>query len=118
MAALGDRLIEQGRSVLFAPVLALSILLALIGAYHPWPPVDEQIPDAPRRPASIVTNPVGANLVAWTEEHLPSTAATRLLGARFISPDPVEGRRYLSLFFRSKGDRRMQAEIQRRSFQP
>jgi len=40
---------------------------------------------------------------------------TQALGARFISPDPVERRRYLSLFFRSKGDRRMQAEIQRRS---
>ena len=41
--------------------------------------------------------------------------ATQELGARFISPDPVERRRYLSLFFRSKGDQRMQAEIQRRS---
>jgi hypothetical protein len=100
---------------IFAPVLALSVLLALIGAYNPWPPVDEQLPDAPGGLASIVTNPVGANLAAWAEEHAPGATATKELGTRFISPDPVERRRYLSLFFRSKGDQRMQAEIQRRS---
>jgi hypothetical protein len=96
-------------------VLALSVLLALIGAYNPWPPVHEQLPDAPRGLASIVTNPVGANLAAWMEEHVPGAAVTQRLGARFISPDPVERRQYLSLFFRSKGDGRMQAEIERRS---
>ena len=100
---------------IFAPVLVLSVLLALIGAYNPWPPVDEQLPGARRGLATIVTNPVGANLAAWMEEHLPGAAATQKLGARFISPDPVERGRYLSLFFRSKGDQRMQAEMQRRS---
>ena len=100
---------------IFAPVLALSVLLALIGAYNPWPPVDEQNPDSPGGLASIVTNPVGTNLATWAEEHVPGSAATQELGARFISPDPVERRRYLSLFFRSKGERRMQARIQRRS---
>jgi hypothetical protein len=100
---------------IFAPVLALSVLLALIGAYNPWPPVDEQLPDGQGGLASLVTSPVGANLAAWAEEHVPDAAVTRALGARFISPDPVERRRYLSLFFRSKGDTRMLAELQRRS---
>jgi len=98
----------------FAPVLAVSFLLALLGAYHPWPPVDEQLPGAPRGMASLVDNPVGGNLVGWLEEVLPGSALTERLGERVISPDPIERRRYLALFYRSKGDLEMLTEIRQR----
>jgi hypothetical protein len=91
-----------GRAVVL-PLLTLSILTALVGAYHPWPPGYEQ--EAGGDPvASIVENPIGGNLAAWWNRGFPGSALGERLGAVFISPDPVERRRYLWLFYASKGD--------------
>jgi len=98
-----------GRRV-FVPVLAMSCLCALLGAYHPWPPGHE--PETGRHPvASVVTNPVGANLAAWWRQHLPDGAITDLTGRLFISTDKGERERYLALFYASKGDLAMAQRI-------
>ena len=91
---------------LLAVVLAVSILFALIGAYNPWPPAYEN--KARTDPvASLVTNPIGANLSAWMREYLPGLGLTDRLGAAFISPDPWKRAQYLYLFYQSKGDAAM-----------
>jgi hypothetical protein len=95
---------------IFVPVLALSCLTALLGAYHPWPPGHE--PETGRHPvASVVTNPVGANLAAWLREYLPTSAITDVAGRTFISADPLGREKYLALFYASKGDEEMARRI-------
>lgn len=87
----------------FAAVLAVSILFALIGAYHPWPPGYEQ--EARKDPvASVVTNPIGANLSGWARQRFPGSALADRLARTFISPDERVRERYLYLFYRSRGD--------------
>jgi hypothetical protein len=96
-AALG----ETGRR-LFVPVLAFSCLTALLGAYNPWPPADE--PGTGKHPvASLVTNPVGANLAAWLVQVAPGSIADAA-AERFISPERDARDRYLRLFYASRGD--------------
>jgi hypothetical protein len=81
----------------------VSILLALLGAYHPWPPAYEQ--EANKDPiASLVTNPLGGNAAAFLAEHAPDSRVTEALGSRFISRSKRERDRYLAYFFWSKGD--------------
>jgi hypothetical protein len=94
------------RSRLFAGVLPFSIALALLGAYHPWPPAYEQaVNDEPI--ASLVTNPVGGNAAALVASWAPDSAAARFLGAAFISSDDENRRHYLALFFSSRGEWKM-----------
>lgn len=84
-------------------VLLVSGVFALLGAYHPWPPGYEQ--EANKHPvASMVRNPMGGNLAAWSDAHFPDSRLSSSLGARFISRDEVARLRYLYLFFGSKGD--------------
>jgi hypothetical protein len=107
---------RKGRRI-FAPVLALSILSALLGAYHPWPPGHE--PETGRHPvASVVTNPVGANLAAWLREYLPHASITGVAGRLFISADREERESYLALFYASKGDVEMAERIVRGGRRP
>lgn len=88
---------------LFVFLLPLSVLFALLGAYHPWPPAYEQ--EANKDPvASLVTNPVGANAAAWVAARAPASRVARVLGTVFIDPDPQRRRQYLALFFYSRGD--------------
>ena len=95
---------------LFLPALAVSILTALLGAYHPWPPGDE--PGTGQHPvASIVTNPVGANLAAWLRQYSPGGFLAEPAGALFISPEPGPRGQYLALFYASKGDQAMARRI-------
>ena len=88
---------------LFPPVLALSCLTAILGAYNPWPPVDE--PGTGKHPvASLVTNPIGGNLAAWMQEYVPGSAPTDAALRLFVSEDAGERSRYLRVFYASKGD--------------
>jgi len=92
----------------FFAVLPVSVLLAALGAYYPWPPAYEQ--EADRIPiASLVTNPAGGNAACWVEQHWPRSAWARGLGARFISRDESERQAYYAIFFRSKADFRTAA---------
>jgi hypothetical protein len=94
---------EGWRSHLFAAVLPLSMAMALLGAYHPWPPVYEQaVNDEPV--ASLVTNPIGGNAASWAASWAPESAVARSLGAAFISRDDESRKRYLALFFSSRGE--------------
>jgi hypothetical protein len=102
----------------FAATLAVSLPLALLGAYHPWPPVDEQLPDRGGAMSVRVDNPVGANLAGWLQEYWPEADLTERVAVRVISADPGERQRYLEIYFRSKGDLRMQAEVRRRAASP
>ena len=87
----------------FAGALAVSVLFAALGAYHPWPPAYEQ--EASKHPvAALVRNPVGANAAAFLVEHFPDSAGARWATRRFVSADPEEARVYFALFFGSKGD--------------
>jgi len=87
----------------FVPVLAISCLCALLGAYNPWPPADE--PGTGKHPvASMVTNPVGANLAAWLWEYAPGGWLADASARLFISPDREARDRYLALFYASRGD--------------
>jgi hypothetical protein len=96
-AALGP----VGRRI-YVPVLAFSCATALLGAYNPWPPADE--PGTGRHPvASVVTNPVGANLAAWLMQTTPGPLADAA-ARRFISPGTDARRQYLRLFYASRGD--------------
>jgi hypothetical protein len=95
--------LDGWRRVAFLAVLPVSVLLAALGAYHPWPPAYEQ--EADRIPiASLVTNPAGGNAACWVEQRWPGSAVARALGARFISADEGERRAYYAIFFRSKAD--------------
>jgi hypothetical protein len=97
-------LVERLGNAIVLPLLLVSAVTASIGAYHPWPPGYEQ--EAGKDPvASIVVNPIGGNLAAWVNRYWPGSALGERLGAAFISPDPELRRRYLWLFYRSKGDR-------------
>jgi hypothetical protein len=94
------------RVALFAVALAISIPLALLGAYNPWPPGYEQ--EAEKHPvAARVDNPVGGNAAAWLAEHFPGSHAAAWAASRFIDPDPQRQREYLAYFFWSKGDARL-----------
>jgi hypothetical protein len=94
---------------IFVPALLISCFTALLGAYHPWPPGHE--PETGRHPiASVVTNPIGANLAAWMRQHLGGAPAD-LAGRLFISADRQERERYLALFYASKGDLAMAQRI-------
>lgn len=87
----------------FGGLLAVSVLFALIGAYHPWPPGYEQ--EANQDPvAATVVNPVGGNLAAWSQQHFPGSALAARSGDRFISSDAAARARYLQLFYTSKRD--------------
>jgi len=86
---------------LFLAALAVSVLFALLGAYHPWPPAYEQ--EARKDPvASLVRNPIGGNAACWLVEHAPRSALRRSLESAFVSPDPGLAARYQRLFFASK----------------
>jgi len=100
------RALENAPIWRFATVLAASAALALIGAYHPWPPGYEPDQDEPSAD-SLVTNPVAGNLSAWLVEHLPDSGLTGWMGATFISPDERKRDEYLQAFYRSKDDREM-----------
>jgi hypothetical protein len=84
-------------------LLAPSVLFAALGAYHPWPPAYEQATSG--APVAMqVTNPIGGNAAALAAQYAPDSAAAERLGARFVSADPEQRRRYFALFFASKGD--------------
>jgi hypothetical protein len=86
----------------YATVLPVSVLFAALGAYHPWPPAFEQA-SSRGSVAGLVTHPVGGNAAAWAAAHLPGSQLAEALGGRFVSADPELRRRYLWLFFASKG---------------
>ena len=91
-----------GRRV-FVPILAVSILFALLGAYNPWPPVDE--PGTGRNPvASVVTNPVGGNWAALLRQCVPGGALAESSARLFVAGDRSARDHYFRLFFASKGD--------------
>lgn len=93
---------HRGKKI-FVPVLVVSVLFALLGAYHPWPPAYEQ--EAGKHTvASRVTNPVGGNGAAWMEKYVPGSGITDLMKALVIGPDRVAQEEYLALFYFSKGD--------------
>jgi hypothetical protein len=77
-------------------LVAVSIPLALLGAYHPWPPVFE--PESPGRGFDRVTSPVGANLSAWLFRRAPDAAVTATVMNRCIGSNEREHNRYLFLF--------------------
>jgi hypothetical protein len=82
--------------------VAVSIPLALLGAYHPWPPVFE--PETPGQGLDSITSPVGANLSAWLFAHAPDLGLTQRVLARFVSPDQRLRDRYLYLFQQTRGE--------------
>jgi len=91
------------RRLLFALLLVPSVAIAMLGAYHPWPPAFEQ--SAGRHPvAGEVTNPVGGNLAALLALRAPESAAARWAARRFVSPDPAAQERYFALFYWSRGE--------------
>ena len=96
-----------------AGLVLLSGALALIGAYHPWPPVHEPEGD-PNGTAARVTNPVGGNLSAWLNEFLPASSVTARAAGTFIHGDARQRHDYLTLFYHSKGDVTMAREQRRR----
>jgi len=101
----------------FVPVLAISCLCALLGAYNPWPPADE--PGTGKHPvASMVTNPVGANLAAWLWEYAPGGWLADASARLFISPDREARDRYLALFYASRGDVEMTLRMRSGVSQP
>ncbi len=103
MLALPAVLARRPGRLLFAVLLPPSILFAMLGAYHPWPPAYEQ--RTHRDPvASLVHDPIGGNAAAWCEEHFPSSHLARGLGQLFVSREPELRRRYYWYFFGSKGD--------------
>lgn len=96
----------QGRHriAIFAPVLAASVMMSALGAYHPWVPAYEQ--EANKDPiASLVTNPVGGNAAALADRYWHGSAFAAWLGAAFIDPDPGLRRQYLAYFRRSRSIR-------------
>jgi hypothetical protein len=96
--------LSSWRTVVFTAVLAVSILFALLGAYHPWPPAYEQ--EANKDPiAAMVTNPVGGNAAAWLEKYYPDSDLAQVVGSLFIHPEPELRRKYFIYFFKSKCDR-------------
>ena len=96
-------LATRGRELLFATLLAPSILFAALGAYHPWPPAFEQATSGDPV-ATQVTNPIGGNAAALAAQLVPESAVAERLGATFVSPDPERRRQYFVYFFGSKGD--------------
>ncbi|HQP93166.1 MAG TPA: hypothetical protein PK570_04310, partial [Thermoanaerobaculia bacterium] len=91
------------RRSLFALLLVPSVAIAMLGAFHPWPPAFEQ--SAGRHPvAGEVTNPVGGNLAALLALRAPESAAARWAARRFVSPDPAAQERYFALFYWSRGE--------------
>jgi len=91
---------------IFGGLLAVSVLFALIGTYHPWPP-GYQIEPVKDPVTSAVTNPVGANASAWLQEYFPDLSVTGSMKSFFISPREEAQIRYLILFYYSKGDKEM-----------
>ncbi len=90
-------------SRLYAIILPVSILFAVIGVYNPWPPCYEQ--EAHKDPiASMVTNPVGGNAAAFLGRHWPNSALSDLTGYLFVNRDPALRDMYYYYFFISKGD--------------
>jgi hypothetical protein len=98
--------VVRGKTVyLFAVALCISVTTALVGAYHPWPPLHEPEMDDREDPwLAAVTNPVGANLSGWLTEHFPDGATAERAGAAFVSDDPRLRTQYLYVFHRSRGD--------------
>jgi hypothetical protein len=96
-------LVTRPARALGAALLPVSMLFAALGAYHPWPPAFEQA-SAGDAVAALVSNPIGGNAAAFAAAHGPGGALAERLGRRYISPDPELRRRYLALFFGSKGD--------------
>lgn len=86
---------------LFGVVLAVSMLFAYLGAYHPWPPVYEPEYGVTSL-ASLVTNPIGGNLSAWLAEYFPHLPLTRSAGEFLIAPNAQTRDSYLRLFYASK----------------
>jgi len=95
-----------------AALLPVSVLFALLGAYHPWPPAFEQ--EQTRDPvASLVRDPIGGNATGLVCELAPASGLCAGLGRVFVSADPQARRRYLVYFFGSKGDLETMREFQR-----
>ena len=103
MLAAPAALVTRPARALGAALLPVSMLFAALGAYHPWPPAFEQA-SAGDPVAALVSNPIGGNAAAFAAAHRPGGALAERLGRRYISPDPELRRRYLALFFGSKGD--------------
>jgi hypothetical protein len=92
---------DEGARRWLAALVAVSIPLALLGAYHPWPPVFE--PETPGQGLDSITSPVGANLSAWMFAHAPDSGLTQRLIDRFVSTDQRVSDRYLYLFQQTRG---------------
>jgi len=103
---------DWGRK-LFALLLPPSLLFAAIGAYNPWPPAYEQRTGGDAV-ASLVHDPIAGNAAAWCCEHWPGSRLCQGVGERFIAADPGMRRRYLELFFASKGDVEALEALERR----
>ncbi len=96
------RVLTRRSKWLFGAALVVSIPLALLGAYHPWPPIDE--PETPTPGLAGVVSPVLANLSAWAEERPLLDSVSEQLGRRFIGPDLRVRTRYYYFFHLSRGD--------------
>ena len=71
---------------LSAAIVSLSVALALIGAYNPWPPAYEQESDQDPV-AALVSNPVAGNLSAWLHERFPDRSLASRLGSWLLGRD-------------------------------
>jgi hypothetical protein len=104
----------------FVTVLSVSIVFALVGAYHPWPPGYE-LEATKDEITAVVTNPVGGNVTAFIASVFPDSCLAGLLAERYISRDPGKQAAYLQVFFMSKGDigkaRRIGEQFARQSAQ-
>jgi hypothetical protein len=79
------------------------VLFAWLGAYHPWPPAYEQKTNLDPI-VGVVTMPVGGNAAGLCAEYFPDARVCDWIGGYFITPDLDLRRKYLVVFFGSKGD--------------
>jgi hypothetical protein len=86
---------------LFKFVLVISVILALIGAYNPWPPVSE--PEKIKKNIStLIKNPVAVNSGAFIKEILPGHDFSEVFASLSIHPNKQVRDMYLNLFYKSK----------------
>lgn len=88
--------------VTFALVTAVSVPLALLGMYHPWPPGYEERATA-NQPAAVVTNPIAGNLACLLVECAPDSSLAESFAKVAIHRDTKKQIEYLRIFFASKG---------------
>lgn len=96
----------------FVAALAPSVLVALLGAYNPWPPVFEQ-ESSRHEVAARVTNPVAANAAAFLTQYFPGSPLAERAASSWVSEDRAERQRWLAYFFWSKGDLETLRRIER-----